>query len=57
MNFNKYLCIYLYLQSSGSTSNGSVPSSPSSVSSNTEEPLKAFENHALQYAAKSLQNM
>ncbi|XP_078323905.1 protein Fe65 homolog isoform X2 [Crassostrea virginica] len=43
--------------SSGSTSNGSVPSSPSSVSSNTEEPLKAFENHALQYAAKSLQNM
>ncbi|XP_062566628.1 amyloid beta precursor protein binding family B member 2-like isoform X1 [Saccostrea cucullata] len=42
--------------SSGST-NGSVPSSPSSVSSNTEDPLKAFEGHALQYAAKSLQNI
>lgn len=43
--------------SSGSTTNGSIPSSPSSVSSNTEEPLKAFEGHALQYAANSLQNM
>ncbi|KAK3099571.1 hypothetical protein FSP39_006387 [Pinctada imbricata] len=38
-------------------SNGSQPSTPNSVSSNTEEPLKAFEGHALQYAVKSLQNI
>ncbi|XP_056011870.1 protein Fe65 homolog isoform X2 [Ostrea edulis] len=43
--------------SSDSTTQGSVPSSPSSISSNTDEPLKAFEGHALQYAANTLQKI
>lgn len=39
------------------TSTSSVVSTPSSINSNTEEHLKTFEGHALQYAAKSLQSL
>ncbi|XP_050416196.1 protein Fe65 homolog isoform X1 [Patella vulgata] len=35
----------------------SLPSTPTSISSNTEEHLQEFEGHALQYAAKSLQSL
>ncbi|KAK7097258.1 protein Fe65 homolog isoform X2 [Littorina saxatilis] len=44
---------------SDSSSQGasSVPSTPTSVTSNTERHLQEFEGHALQYAAKSLQSL
>ncbi|CAL1541933.1 unnamed protein product [Lymnaea stagnalis] len=42
---------------SSSSSAGSIPSTPTSVSSGTERHLAEFEGHALQYAAKSLQSL
>ncbi|XP_059152319.1 protein Fe65 homolog [Physella acuta] len=48
--------ISLTSESSSSTA-GSIPSTPTSVSSGTERHLAEFEGHALQYAAKSLQSL
>ncbi|KAL8598782.1 hypothetical protein ACOMHN_033345 [Nucella lapillus] len=42
---------------SSSQEASSVPSTPTSVTSNTERHLQEFEGHALQYAAKSLQTL
>ncbi|CAG5131290.1 unnamed protein product [Candidula unifasciata] len=42
---------------SSSSSAGSAPSTPNSVSSGTERHLMEFEGHALQYAAKTLQSV
>lgn len=52
-----YLFIFVYLQStlSSDTDCDSVPSTPTSGTS--EDPLTAFEGHALQYAVNSIQNM